>query len=595
MQCSIRIHSAGTETVYHAETGVSLHAALSEAGFMIASPCGGAGWCGKCVVKASGTLSEPTESEQKKLAGKMQGLRLACQTTVLGDCEVWIDEKGEARIQTEGVASFAFDPRIKVYRLTVEKDTLAQQKSDEIRFREAYNAASGADCELSLAAMNALCACRTAADLCVVAYENRILSIMPADGEPKVYGAAVDIGTTTVVAYLYDLLSGERLAVASGMNAQKVYGDDVISRISYADNAENGVMLLADAIRTQLSELVASLCAQANCAASDIYHMTVAGNTVMEHFFAGLDPSAIARAPFTPVSLMGFDADASDYGLQLHKNAVVTLLPCIAGYVGGDITAGLLAAELASQNDLCLFVDIGTNGEMALGNRDKILSCAVAAGPAFEGGRIAYGMNGVEGAVSKAELKDGALSVSVIGGGKAKGICGSGLVDLAAVALEIGAIDETGRMPEEDEAEGLASELLSEDDDGMCMTVKDGVCLTEGDIRQLQLAKSAVMAGIEVLVELYGVKMSDVKRLYLAGGFGNYIDKTSAAKIGLLPASLAQTAVSLGNAAGMGAVKVLLDRTAEQEMKTLLEKTSYIELSGNAAFNDAYIEHMMFE
>ena len=587
MKCTIHIHSDGRTSAYHTETGVNLHEALHAAGYVIASPCGGAGWCGKCLVKASGALSEPSDSERQKLAGQQDGMRLACQTTVLGDCDVWIHERGSARIQTEGVADVTLDLRVRVYKLSVERDSLALQKS-------AYHAASGKTCTIPYAVLPMIAACREVQEVCAVSYDDRLLAVFSADKEPKIYGVAVDIGTTTVVAYLYDLLTGDRLAVASGMNVQKTYGDDVISRISYAEHTENGVKILADAIRKQINDLVGSLCAQATCAASDLYHMTVAGNTVMEHFFANLDPSSIARAPFTPVSLMGFDADASAYDIALHPNAVLTLLPCIAGYVGGDITAGILASELADSNELSLLVDIGTNGEMALGNRDRILSCAVAAGPAFEGGRIAYGMNGVDGAVSKAELIDGMLSVSVIGGGKAKGICGSGLVDLAAIALEIGAIDETGRMPEEDEAEGLAAELLSEDDDGMCMAVKDGVCLTEGDIRQLQLAKSAVMAGIEVLIETYGAKLTDVKRLYLAGGFGNYIDKTSAAKIGLLPGSLARSAISLGNAAGMGAVKALLDRNADRKMQELLKKTTYIELSGNASFNDAYIEHMMF-
>jgi len=594
MNCSVAIHRDGLLTTYHTTAGINLHEALRNAGYAVVSPCGGAGWCGKCIVKAAGALSEPTESELKKLIGK-EGCRLACQTTILGDCEVWLDESKDARIQTEGTVTLKLDPRVKVYKLTVMKDTLSLQKSDEARFKDAYFASSGRHCTLPLSAMQALYALRDMQDMCAVVCDDRVLTVLPGDEVPKIYGAAVDIGTTTVVAYLYDLLTGTRLAVKSGMNAQKTYGDDVISRISYGDTEENGVLNLATAIRSQLNDLIAQLCSAASCKAEDIYHMTVAGNTVMEHLFAGLDPSAIARAPFTPVSLMGLDADASEFGICIHPNAVLSLLPCIAGYVGGDITAGIYASDLASKDELSLFVDIGTNGEMALGNKEKLLACAVAAGPAFEGGRITYGMNGVEGAVSKAEVRDNALSISVIGDAKAIGICGSGLVDLAAAALEIGAIDETGRMVEEDEAEGLAAELLSEDNDGMCMKVADGVYLTESDIRQLQLAKSAVMAGIEVLADTYGVSMQDVKKLYLAGGFGNYIDRSSAAKIGLLPDVLAQTAESLGNAAGMGAIKALLDKNAASEMSEILAKTQYIELSGNAAFNDAYIDHMMFE
>jgi len=591
---AILIHWNGNQTTITAQSGTNLHAALRDAGFTVASPCGGAGWCGKCLVKVSGALSEPTEAELAKLAGK-EGYRLACQTTILGDCEVWLDGTKDAKIQTEGIASITFDPAVKAVKLSVAPDSLALQKSDEARFADAYLETVGRPCTVPYAALQAIYKVREQRDICAVAYQDRILDVLPGGEPPKVYGVAVDIGTTTVVAYLYDLLTGTRLGVRSGMNAQKPYGDDVISRISYCDAEANGLTELADAIRGQLNGLIRDLCADANCTTSNIYHITVAGNTVMEHIFAGLSPSAIARAPFTPVSLLGIDANAAEYGIALHPSAVLSLLPCIAGYVGGDITAGILASELASDEKLSLFVDIGTNGEMALGNQDKILSCAVAAGPAFEGGRITYGMNGVAGAVSKAELRDGKLEISVIGGGKATGICGSGLVDLAAAALEIEAIDETGRMVEEDEADGLAAALLSEDDDGMRMLVADDVYLTESDIRQLQLAKSAVMAGIDVLVETFGVSVSEIDRLYIAGGFGNYIDKLSAAKIGLLPAELAASAQSLGNAAGMGAIKVLLDKGAVSRMQEILAKTTYIELSGNAAFNDAYIDHMMFE
>ena len=387
MNCSVVIHRDGLLTTYHTTAGTNLHEALRNAGYAVVSPCGGAGWCGKCIVKAAGALSEPTESELKKLTGK-EGCRLACQTTILGDCEVWLDESKDARIQTEGTVTLKLDPRVKVYKLTVMKDTLSLQKSDEARFKDAYFASSGRQCTLPLSAMQALYALRDMQDMCAVVCDDRVLTVLPGDTVPKIYGAAVDIGTTTVVAYLYDLLTGTRLAVKSGMNAQKTYGDDVISRISYGDTEKNGVSNLANAIRSQLNDLIAQLCSAASCRAEDIYHMTVAGNTVMEHLFAGLDPSAIARAPFTPVSLMGLDADASEFGICIHPNAVLSLLPCIAGYVGGDITAGIYASDLVSKDELSLFVDIGTNGEMALGNKEKLLACAVAAGPAFEGGRI---------------------------------------------------------------------------------------------------------------------------------------------------------------------------------------------------------------
>ena len=406
-------------------------------------------------------------------------------------------------------------------------------------------------------------------------------------------GAAIDIGTTTVVLYLYDLATGQRLALRSGHNRQRAFGADVISRVNHANTQEGGLAQMTDAIREQLEEYLRETCAEAGRSVDEVRAVTVAGNTIMEHIFAGLSPASIAVAPFTPLSLFGDQIPGAENGLT----GTLFRFPCVAGYVGGDITAGILSSGAYRAEKPVLFLDIGTNGEMAIGTREGFLTCATAAGPAVEGAEITCGMSGVTGAVNRVWLENGQLRYSVIGGGAPQGICGSGLVDALAVMLKLEAVDETGRLLPPDEAEDAALPFLEETDEGLRFYLDEArtVFLTDGDVRKLQLAKAAVAAGIQTLLLKSGLEETDVSRLYLAGGFGSYIDKESATAIGLLPASLLGRIVPVGNSAGMGAAAWLLSRQAREDLEDLVPKCKYLELSGCPEFNDAYIECMMFE
>ncbi len=408
-------------------------------------------------------------------------------------------------------------------------------------------------------------------------------------------GVAVDIGTTTVVAHLYDLTDGSHLGTRSGMNCQRPFGADVISRIQYTVDRADGLEQLKCAIQGQISGYISDLCADADRAVTEVTHVTVAANTVMEHIFTGLSPATIAVAPFTPLSLFGDEYDGESVGL--HKGCTVYLAPAEAGYVGGDITAGMLACGASKAEKPVLFLDIGTNGEMALGSaKDGFVCCATAAGPAFEGAVISQGMAACDGAISAVAWDGTALNLTVLGGGQAVGICGSGLVDALSVMLELGAVDETGRLLPPDEAEEAALPYLTEDEDeNVCFRLTDSVAVTAADVRQLQLAKAAIAAGIQTLLEDAGLEEDDVDKLYLAGGFGNYIRKESAAAIGLLPASMLGRIVSVGNTAGQGAAAVLLSARARTELDALPANCRYLELSGHKQFNDFYIECMMFE
>lgn len=403
------------------------------------------------------------------------------------------------------------------------------------------------------------------------------------------YALAVDIGTTTVVCYLLDRADGEILRVASGGNAQRVFGADVISRIESA--TEGNLQTLKAAITEQLNGFVRTLCGEEGIEPSDISYAAIAGNTVMLHLLTGMSPETIGVAPFTPLSLFGDELRAEELGLSLDCD--VCLLPAVSGYVGGDITAGVYSSKMHLARETELLVDIGTNGEMVLGSGDDFICCATAAGPAFEGAGIKFGTSAIPGAISKAEYMD-TLRIQTISDLPAIGVCGSGLVDAIKVMLQLGVIDETGRILDIDEMPPEAAVCCAEVEDETVFLLSENVYITPSDVRNVQLAKSAIAAGIEVLADERGIKISDISRVILAGGFGSYINKDSACKIGLLPPQLAGKIESLGNTAGAGAIYAAVSKTARDKIRDISSHCKYIELSNSSKFSDYYIENMMF-
>ncbi len=438
----------------------------------------------------------------------------------------------------------------------------------------------GGDCSLTLPQSGAM----------------RILVSGVGDIEPggEGLGAAVDIGTTTVAVFIYDRPSGRLLASRSNRNAQRPFGADVISRIRYSDEP-GGLEKLAEVIRGQLGSLVGQACRAAGREAGEIRLVSIAGNTVMEHLFAGLSPVGIGVAPFTPVSLFGDERSAEGLIPGLFPGAEVYLCPALAGYVGGDITAGLMSSGAAAAEKLCLFMDIGTNGEMGLGDSRGYICCATAAGPAFEGAEIACGMDGSPGAVDKVTLRDGEIRSHVVGDIEARGICGSGLVDALAVMLRCGAVTGAGRLlPPEEAPEAVRSRLRRGGDGVMRFYLTENVFVSAGDIRELQLAKAAIRAGAETLMALRGVTVKDVDSLLIAGGFGQYMDVDSALAIGLLPPIPRERIRHVGNAAGAGAALALVPRH-RSELETFTAKCSYHELSASRPVMDNYLSYISFD
>lgn len=416
----------------------------------------------------------------------------------------------------------------------------------------------------------------------------------PPDEGLSGYGVACDIGTTTVVCHLVDLVTGRRLATVGEGNAQRPYGGDVISRIKAS--MEGRRPALTAAITGQLSEMIGALCSSAGIEPAQVSRMAIAANTTMCHLLTGLAPDGLGAAPFIPLSRFGDEYDARTLGLPF--DGPVYIAPAVSGYVGGDITADLLASGLDRADRPALLIDVGTNGEMALGCGDRFLCCSTAAGPAFEGAQIRCGMTAAPGAVSAVEWADGAVRCTVIGGGEAAGLCGSGLIDAMAVMLTLGAVDETGRMldAEEDEddipEEALPYLFLLDDEPAFRLT--DRVCVTQADVRKLQLGKGAIAAGVQILLDAYGASCGDIGSLLLAGGFGSYIRPKSAARIGLIPAPLLPVTRAVGNTAALGAQAALISREARERLAALQKNMEYRELSGLPEFNSAYMEAMMF-
>lgn len=426
-------------------------------------------------------------------------------------------------------------------------------------------------CKVWIAGQEVL-ACQTAvhSDMTVVTEQEaevRILteglSVQTQPDGASDYALAFDIGTTTVVAYLLDGHTGELLSRSSAMNPQSQFGADVISRIQYVLEQDGG-STLSSCIRRCLEDLTEEVCAQANIASEAVRTIAVVGNTAMHHLLLKIDPRPLVTPPYMPAV---FDA---------FEKGPARILPNIAGFVGGDTVGCLVSTRFDQLEEMTLLIDIGTNGEMVLGNKNRRIACSTAAGPAFEGAKISCGMRGAEGAVDHVSLENGKISYHVIGNTTPKGLCGSGLLDLVAVLLDAQIIDESGRMEEKEYH--------------LC----ENVILTQKDIREVQLAKAAIRAGIELLSEALGIQVADIQRVYLAGAFGNYLNPTSACRIGMIPPVLLDRIQPIGNAAGEGAKLCALSRTEFEYSKKLAKETDFLELASLPQFQDRYVDALEF-
>lgn len=400
--------------------------------------------------------------------------------------------------------------------------------------------------------------------------------------------AACDIGTTTVVCHLIDGKRGIKLATTSAPSAQRGFGADVLSRIQAA--VAGNLKLLQEQIIGQISGMLREMMERKGIT-GEITRLAVSGNTVMCHLLMGISPELIGVTPFMPQEYFGRTFSGADLGIPVRE---IYIAPAVAGYVGGDITADLLVVMPEHEDEETLLLDIGTNGEMALGHGDCFVCCATAVGSAFEGAELTMGMPAAAGAISHVYLDARRIRVEVIGDCRAEGICGSGLLDALAVFLKMGIVDHTGMLKNRNSVSVAYRKYLGEYEGQACVWLTPEVCLTQEDIRDLQLAKAAFAAGMKILLQERGISLEQIRRVILAGGFGSYLNKESAAAIGLIPGELLPVTSSVGNAAGEGAVCAAISQNARESLNRIKQSMRYIELSSHPDFSDAYMQEMGF-
>lgn len=592
----------------HVDVGTVALSAAQMADESIDAVCGGKGRCGKCKVRIFGAVSDVTQEEKRFFTEEEleDGWRMACRTKILGDVTIDIPRPASEghRILSEGFSShMTLDSAISKVYVEMSKPTVEDQTADLERI---INALGFGDVH-SLDVLQTISDNIRSQDFKVtsVLRGKELIGIEPGDTRRKSYGVAFDIGTTTVVGFLMDLETGQELAVASQMNPQAAYGADVVSRINYSMENSEGLKHLQDAIIGALNKIIDELVQKTGTSRTNIYEITVVGNTCMQHLFLGLDPRNLALAPYVSVIQDEVVIRAKDLGLKIAPGGYVVVLPSIAGFVGGDTIGVLLATSIDESSSIKLVVDIGTNGEIVLGSEGNLVSCSTAAGPAFEGAQITYGMRGTTGAIEAVSFGED-VEYKVIGDVRPRGICGSGLIDIVAELKKFGIIDLTGRIVDPSECPDILSsklrERIIEGENGYQFVIAHAdetstgkpITITQRDVRELQLAKGAIRAGIEVLKDELGIEDSDISEILLAGAFGNYIRRESAAAIGLVPSVALEQIRSVGNAAGVGSKMALLSIEQRQKARRLAKDVNYVELSTLAKFQEKFMMSMYF-
>lgn len=514
-------------------SGATILEAAEQAGIILNSVCGGKGTCGKCAVNPGG------------------GEVLGCQYKIESDLVVVINS--ESRFFESKILQHGIDRQVKVAPSILDKKPELAKTSG------------------------------------------------------KLFGAALDIGTSTLVAKLIDMSNGRCAATAATDNPQIRFGDDVISRIAYAET-EGGLEELHKVLIKSINLLIGELCKKGGIKRTDIYEVTAAGNTAMSHIFLKLPVRSLGQAPYKAYCLEAVDRGAKEMGVKINGAGSIHTIENIAGFVGSDTTAVALAIGMEKMEKMTLVVDIGTNGELILGTKDKMYAASCAAGPALEGARISQGSRAVEGAIERVLLKDGDIELDIIGaerGAAARSICGSGLIDAVAVMLDAGLIDATGRMAGKEEVRGkvpgdIADRMIEQDGQGAFVLARNAnndsgpVILTQRDIREMQLAKAAIRAGIKLLQKKMGIGDGDIEQVLLAGAFGNYIQRESAKRIGLLCDVDLEKIHFVGNAASVGAQMVLVSSECRTLVGELVKKIEYVEIANESEFQAVFADSLMF-
>jgi uncharacterized 2Fe-2S/4Fe-4S cluster protein (DUF4445 family) len=588
-------------------TGTPIFDAASWNGIAIDSTCGGHGTCKKCKVRiVEGDV--PVSPVDPRAFGPDElraGWRLACRAQAATDLVVDVPP-----LQTRPKAALVGVGRHVILRPSVQKryveldePTLEDQRSDVQRLLEAID-----DLEPRVDLEVARTLGRVLRDahfkVTAVVCDESLVAVEPGDTTGRRYAIAFDLGTTTVVATLLDLETGTPAAVRSMLNRQQPYGADVISRVSATMLDADALGALQTRAAETLNQLVAEVCDEAGIEPADVHEMTLCGNVTMTQLALGIDPEPLSMAPFIVTAHELPPARAADFGVGIHARAPAFVFPSLGAYVGGDIVAGLLATGLTRDRRVRLFIDVGTNSEIALGSAERVVATAAPAGPAFEAAQIRCGMRAADGAVEGVKIMGDELRLQVIGDVEPAGMCGSGLVDCVAELVHSGLLDHSGRFVDDETAArehpGLAPRLTRIGEERVFVLhwrdtdPANSVFLSQRDVRELQFAKASIATGWHILLGELGLESCDITQVLLAGSFGAYLSPVSAIRIGLVPKLALPRIVSAGNVAGEGAKMAALSLRERAEARSILDEVQYVELSGRPDFNDAFVDQLAF-
>jgi uncharacterized 2Fe-2S/4Fe-4S cluster protein (DUF4445 family) len=604
----LRFEPSGTEV--RVPPGVTVFDAASWNGIAIDSTCGGHGTCKKCRVRVVGGAvpASPLDLRAFPEAEVEAGWRLACRANAQEDLVLEVPPLlTRPKAATMGVGrQVMLRPALQKRYVELHAPTLEDQRTD---FQRLCDAVEDLELHAGVDVLRRLPQLLRESDFCVtcVVADERLIDVEPGDTTERCHAIAFDLGTTTVVATLLDVVTGTPVAVRSMLNGQQPFGADVISRIS-ATMVDPAALerLRALAART-LQELAEEVCKEGGVAPEEVYEVALAGNATMTQLALGIDPEPVGVAPFIMAAQSYPDMAAGELGLVLHPRARATVLPALGAYVGGDIVAGLLATGMTRDTRLRLFIDVGTNCEIVLGSADRIVCTAAPAGPAFEAAQIRCGMRAADGAVEVVRIRDEAVELEVIGGVQPAGICGSGLVDAVSELLRAGLLEKSGRFVTEEEAIELAPALAHRlttlpggervfvlQWQGEAGDLERALYLSQRDVRELQFAKAAIATGWRLLVEELGIDEGEIQQVLLAGSFGSYLSPASAVRIGLVPRLSQPRIVSAGNVAGEGAKMTLLSLPERHAATAMLDEVEYVELSDRADFNERFVEQLAF-
>jgi len=609
-QCKVTFQPSGRSVFVL--TGTKIVEAAGLAGMNIDTPCGGQGTCGKCQVHITSGATAPLETEKRAFASEelSEGWRLACQTPVLGDMIIHVPDSSlmfttqQILTATRDIAKIEAQPAVRKIYIQLREPSRKDSKPDLERLEDQIGC-----CKMSLAQIRSLPKWLRDNDFkgTAVLLDHHLIDFEPGDTTHQCYGAAFDIGTSTIVGSLLDLCNGSELEITARINPQVAYGDDILTRINHACSCGQCLQQLHAEVIASINEMIENMCQRKDIDREKIYEVVIAGNTTMEHLVCRIDPSSLGKVPFVPVHSKGLMFSASELGISIHHRGWVYVFPLLGGFVGGDITAGILVTDLASKAGPFLLLDVGTNGEIVLAKDGGIWASSTAAGPALEGARISCGMRATHGAIEKVVFNDD-VRCSTIGNVAPVGICGSGLIDLAAELLNNRLVSTNGRLLFSDECPAQVPDAIKRrirrQEDGQIEFLvyeppqgrKDlRVTVTQRDIREIQLAVGAIRAGIEILLHNTNTKATDLKKVFIAGGFGAFIRTANAQRIGLLPRRIDRSKISfVGNTSLGGAQWALLSIPAREKAEEIAKKVSHVQLSLDPNFQEEFVKAMIF-